>query len=89
MPPKAKNKGVESSTTRNKDKASKRQPSPGHTGMDNATGTDEEEPSMKSVMALLKAVNTRMSRFERSHDNSASVHTVYVPTEPATSRTST
>ena len=57
--------------------------------MDNATGGEEEELSLKSVMALLKAINTRMSRFERSENNSASVHTVYIPIEPTTSRAST
>ena len=47
--------------------------------MDDAT--DGEELSMKSVMALLKAM--------RSKDISMSVHTVYVPTGPTTSRAST
>ena len=69
--------------------ASKRQPLPGHTDIDNVTGSEEEEPSMKSVMARLKAMNTRMTRFERSKDNSVPVYTVYFPTEPTTSRAST
>ena len=75
---------LESSTKKSKGNASKRQPSPGHTDMDNATDS-EEEPSMKYVMALLKAMNTRMNRFERKDmRKSTSVHTVYVLTEPTT-----
>ena len=80
--------GVESSTPKKKGRASKKQPPPAHTDIGNTTA-GEEKPSMKSVMALLTAMNTRMDRFERGKNgsNSASVHTVYtVPPEPTTSR---